>query len=200
MSFLKSKSSAVCRERQGRGAVILEFALTVILVLMVFIGIVDASAGWRMKHIMMMAAREGARVAATLPDLSIDDSEVLAVVDDILDNGGLDSSTCQKDVDFALPLDPGDEVTVKITRSYRPIVMAIVPAFQAPLQLTASSTMRYEMRVAGATPPRLPPDEPPPPPPPPKPPSPPSPPPPPKPPGPPKPPSPPPPPPPPTAE
>ena len=128
--------------RWCRGSLMVEWAISAALLLMVVTAMADASAAWRTKHILVAAAREGARVAATTTDLQVDDAQILSVVDQVLTASGVNGAT--RTVQFAMPAAPGTPVTVNVQVAYRPIVTGLLPAsFGVAIPLQAASTMRY---------------------------------------------------------
>lgn len=54
--------------RADRGAAVVEFAVLFLLLLIIVFGIIEFGFLWLQSHYVANAAREGARVAATLPD------------------------------------------------------------------------------------------------------------------------------------
>ncbi len=129
--------------RKRAGSVIIEFAFVSVLLAILAVTVMDASAAWRMRNVLITAAREGARIASALPNLQPDDATVLQSVDAILAGGGIDPGTTTRSVRFTSPLQPGDPVTVEVSRVFQPVVVGLVPAFADLIRLQSASTMRY---------------------------------------------------------
>ena len=135
-----------------RGAVIVEVAIGISVVIMLLVMITDASAAWRVKDVLQTAVREGARIASGTPGLQIDDASVLGVVDNVAQQSWPDLKTClalktcTRTVQFAAPLKAGDPVTVQFVFDYQPVIFGVIPHQEKSIRLTSSSTMRYEIR------------------------------------------------------
>src|SRR3990167_2584263 len=98
--------------RRCRGAVLLEFALVIALLVALATGIADAGIAFRIKHVLKIASREGARVASVTPGLTANDPAVLSVVEEILKQSNVTGASATVN-----PGGPatGDPVAVEIT-------------------------------------------------------------------------------------
>ena len=128
--------------RGCRGAVLLEFALVIALLVALATGVADAAIAFRIKHVLKIAAREGARLASVQPDLKPNDPEVLKVVKEILKESNVKGATAT-----VKPGGPttGSPVTVEVTYDYDPLFPAIGLRLGGTLKLRSSTTMRYEV-------------------------------------------------------
>ncbi len=126
---------------KDKGAVAVEFAILAPIFFMVLFGITEFGRVWMTKNIMTQAAREGARYAAVLSDLEQDDSRVESRVNDCLAQASL------KSIDSITNDAPGsgNPVTVTVTGTFEVLTGSIIPGFSGEIDLTASSTFRYEM-------------------------------------------------------
>ncbi len=134
------------------GAVIIEFALVALLLVLLVAGIVDASEAFRIKHVLWVTAREGARAASTTSGLlggggtsvaETDAPQVYATMDQILNNAHLQVTAARtRNVSFPNGKGPGQPIQATVTYDYVPIV-GIVPSL-GPVKLKSASTMRYE--------------------------------------------------------
>ena len=79
----------VARGRRDRGQSLIEFALVLPMLLVLFFGIIEFGNAWRIYQLVTNTAREGAR-EAVLPSSTT--ATVDAVIDERLDGSGLDAS------------------------------------------------------------------------------------------------------------
>jgi Flp pilus assembly protein TadG len=145
----------LCRFRSEAGAELIEFGLTLPLLLLVVLGIVEFGFLFREYEIVTNAAREGARIAV-LPAYSTTDAQER--VDSYLTASGLDADLAPTPTvtpgSVALP--GGTCVsTVAVTVTYphaMTFVAGIASYFGATfgtVNLTATSTMRSETAAVG---------------------------------------------------
>ena len=128
--------------RSDRGAVLLEFALVIALLVALATGIADAGIAFRIKHVLKIAAREGARLASVTPGLTDKDARVLTVVNEILKESDVKGAATTVETNGPTT---GLPVTVKITYGYVPLFPLIGLGLGGPLVLESSTTMRYEV-------------------------------------------------------
>ncbi len=128
--------------RGNRGAVLLEFALVAMLLVALATGLADAGIAFRIKHVLKIAAREGARVASVTPGLQANDPVVLDVVSEILATSNVTGAAAT--VNPGGP-DTGEPVTVEVTYTYVPLFPAAGLALGGGLELRSATTMRYEV-------------------------------------------------------
>ena len=128
--------------RSCRGAVLLEFALVIAILVALATGLADAGIAFRIKHVLKVAAREGARLASVQPNLKPNDPAVLKVVEEILKESDVNGATAT-----VKPGKPatGDPVAVEVTYDYDPLFPAIGLGLGGTLKLRSSTTMRYEV-------------------------------------------------------
>ena len=142
-----------------RGAELVEFALVLPLLLVVFGGIVDFGLMLQRHQVLSNAAREGARLAV-LPGYA--EADVQARVQDYVRQGIADPTATPSTTLQTVPLTPGSgptfdaaQVTVSFTDSFLilgPIVNLAGGNWTAgsTLTLTAASTMRIETVAGGS--------------------------------------------------
>lgn len=132
------------RQRKEQGTVIIEFAVVIALLVALATGIADAGLAFRIKHVLRIASREGARVASVTPGLQVNDPKVLEnVVDEILTASHVDLARVDRSVGAAPAT--GQPVTVDITYDYQPLFLGLGVGLTGPVVLQSSSTMRYEV-------------------------------------------------------
>lgn len=140
------------RSRSERGAVLVEAAVALPLLLLVVMGIVDFGRLFQRYEVLTNAAREGARVAV-LP-VGYSDAQVQERVRQYIGSGGLDKAlaTPQAPQETTSELSPGVCVTVKTVTVTYPhtysFVGGIVKFFGGTgfgtTQLKATASMRSE--------------------------------------------------------
>ena len=134
----------VMRRCGCEGAVILEFALVIALLVALATGIADAGLAFRIKHVLRIASREGARVASVTPGLQTNDPKVLKnVVDEILKTANINLARVNRSVGAAPGT--GQPVTVNVTYDYQPLFLGLGVGLKGTVVLRSSSTMRYEV-------------------------------------------------------
>lgn len=135
--------------RSESGAELIEFALTLPLLLLIVIGIIEFGFIFREYEVVTNAAREGARIAI-LPSYA--DADVVARVEDYLETAGLDLDDADVDPGDAVPTDIGGVCVslVPVTVEYShdvPFLSAITQYFGSTIgtiTLRATSSMRTE--------------------------------------------------------
>ena len=143
------------RWRDERGAELVEFALVMPILLVVFAGIVDFGFMMQRFEVVTNAAREGARLAV-LPGYELPDVE--ARVDAYLEDGlqagaSANATTTMVDVNIAAASGPpiqSRQVTVQYTTSYAvlgPMMSLIGGSDFGTITLTGRATMRLEVPV-----------------------------------------------------
>jgi Flp pilus assembly protein TadG len=121
------------------GQSLIEFALLLPILLLVFFGITEFGRATMVKNILVTASREGARLAA----VSTDSSSVKARVEEVLQSAGIDPDSANITIIYQF-----DENNVEVTVSTNFKVLAegifesiIIPD---PFTLTGKTVMRYE--------------------------------------------------------
>ena len=136
-------------DRSGQNLV--EFALVVVMLLLLVAGICEFGRAWNLYQILANAAREGARLAA-LPSGFATDAQVNTRIKSYLTTGNVDSSKASVTIGGA-GVDGGTGTQVSITVSYPyqfgyvgPLVRMINPGATAGADITinAQSVMRNE--------------------------------------------------------
>jgi Flp pilus assembly protein TadG len=129
--------------RNFRGAAAVEFALILFPLLYVIGGAVDFGLAYFVSHLVQNAAREGARLAATLPDLQADDARVvLAVQSKLLDIDLLADFKSPENIKTTF-ICASKEVTVTVSGHYKYTFLRIIPGF-TDVPMDRFVAMRYE--------------------------------------------------------
>jgi Flp pilus assembly protein TadG len=151
--------TSVC-PRARQGATLIEYALALPVLLLLAVGMADLSAALRAKHLLVEAAREGARIASVLPNLQANDPRVGVVINDAVSQGGLVALVPVWTVEFpnsgSGTAQSGMPVTVTVSHDGSRLSGSGFSPLPAVITLQAHSTMRYERRTtatsAGGTP------------------------------------------------
>ncbi|MCB9761242.1 MAG: pilus assembly protein [Alphaproteobacteria bacterium] len=127
------------RRQERRGAIAVEFALTMPLLLVLIAAIIDF--GWYFNQQMMLlhSVREGARTGATTSQDGDPLGDAEARVSAALMEAGLDASAATVTASFSGTA-PQELITVSATLPFQPIV-TLVPL---PVSLNGELTMRME--------------------------------------------------------
>ncbi|WP_027937296.1 TadE/TadG family type IV pilus assembly protein [Anaeroarcus burkinensis] len=120
-----------------QGQALVETALTVLLILFVFLGTVELGLILHQHQLATHAAREGARVAA----VSNDDAQVRAVV--VNAAAGMDPAELTILITPAAPRTQGSSVTVSVTAPTH-VISGIIQRLLPPAQVQGTATMRVE--------------------------------------------------------
>jgi Flp pilus assembly protein TadG len=137
------------RERSGQSMV--EFALVLVILMLLVVGIVEFGRVWNMYQILANAAREGARLTS-LPAGFTTAAAVTAKVQSYLSTGNVDPSKAVVTIGGA-GVDGGTGTQVSVTVSYPfsflyvgPVIRLINPGATAGADLTiqSQSVMRNE--------------------------------------------------------
>jgi Flp pilus assembly protein TadG len=154
MGALKVRRRIGRAVRDTRGAEIVEFALVLPLLLLVFAGIVDMAVMFNNYQTLTNAAREGARLAV-IPGVT--QEAIKARVADYVEAAGINKDAVTTDAfATAVPVPGGTVNGVKVVVSYPYAYMVLGPIAQLvqadasfdSITLTAVATMRAE-KVAG---------------------------------------------------
>lgn len=122
-----------------RGALVVEMALLLPILLLLIFGITEFGRAWMTLNVMATATREGARLAVvTEPSVS----DVTARVTEVLDAARITASSIT--VTGPEPGDPNRAVRVAVAVDFTVIPGRILGAFSGTIPLTASTTMRHE--------------------------------------------------------
>src|SRR5688572_30096044 len=80
-------------DRRARGAVVVEFALVTLLLILLLMGVVEFGRAWYTVHMLSSAAREGARVGAMLGGRDDREAAIRARIEEVLSPTGVDEVT-----------------------------------------------------------------------------------------------------------
>jgi Flp pilus assembly protein TadG len=145
------------RKRLGgeRGAELLELAMTLPILLVVFAAMIDFAVLFQRYQVVTNAAREGARIGI-LPDYAA--ADVQARVNSYLSQSGLTDAAPAPDVNYgSMDVTPGgatmNVVTVTVQYPHRfiflgPAIGLVGGGAYADIMLAAAATMRQELAAA----------------------------------------------------
>lgn len=139
-----SPRSALSSWRDKNGAVMVELAIGIMLLLLIVFGIVELGFAFFTKAMVTNAAREGARYAVTV---DADDSSIKQRVKDYLTSAALTNITDDEiTISPSVTTDPksplgGTPVTVTVTYNYSPLIPFIRGT---PWNITSEAVMRRE--------------------------------------------------------
>ncbi|MBN1793701.1 MAG: pilus assembly protein [Candidatus Omnitrophica bacterium] len=127
---------------------IVEMALLIPVLLLLVLGIFDASRACLLKANLNEVAREGVRKAALLENIETDDSRVIDYCTQLLEEQGLmpeelTDLTILVELEQSTPI-IGDAITVRVSRRFRGISGRIIPFFEPAIPIVGKSVMRYE--------------------------------------------------------
>jgi Flp pilus assembly protein TadG len=136
-------------DRSGQNLV--EFALVVVMLLLLVVGICEFGRAWNLYQILANASREGARLAA-LPSGFTSAAAVNTTVKNYLTNGNVDPAKVTIAIGGAgVDGGTGTQVSITLTYPYKfgyvgPVVRLINPGATAgaDITITAQSVMRNE--------------------------------------------------------
>jgi Flp pilus assembly protein TadG len=155
MSGADVPTMSPARQRARRGASLVEYALVLPVLLLLAVGVADLSAALRAKHLLVEAAREGARIASVLPNLQANDPRVGVVINDVISQGGLVALTPTWSVDFpnsgSGTAQSGIPVTVTVAHEGSRLSGSGFSPLPTVFTLQGRTTMRYEQRTAGSS-------------------------------------------------
>ena len=142
--------------RSESGAELIEFSLTLPLLLLIVLGIIEFGFMFREYEVVTNAAREGARIAI-LTNTPYSDPDITARVNDYLTTAGLDTDLATVDPGTATPTPVGGVcVSMRpVTVTYQhavPFLSGIMTYFGSSIgtvTLSATSSMRTEVKAAG---------------------------------------------------
>ncbi len=137
--------------RSSSGQNLVEFALVVVLLLLLVIGIAEFARAWNVYQIITNAAREGARLAS-LPAGFTTDAAVKTRVDDYLTSGSVDQTKATITIGgMGVDGGTGTQVSVAVSYPYQfmflgPVIRLVDPNATAGADITiqAQVVMRNE--------------------------------------------------------
>jgi Flp pilus assembly protein TadG len=121
-----------------RGNAVIEFALTLPILLLVVFGITELGRAIMTKNVLNTASREGARLAAVS---AISDSlNVYARVTEVLSAARIDSSTIVVQYNLA-----GHSVRVRVTTNFQILSKSVLPVvLRGTIPLSGETVFRFE--------------------------------------------------------
>ena len=133
-----SKTGLVQKVVNARGNAVIEFALTLPILLLVVFGITELGRMIMTTNVLNTASREGARFAAVRP---ISDSlSVQARVLEVLNAASIDSSTITVQYDVA-----GQSVRVRVTTNFQILSRSVLPpVLRGNIPLSGETVFRFE--------------------------------------------------------
>jgi hypothetical protein len=146
-----STGRATRRARPGgrrSGQALVEFVLTVPILLLLVFGLVDFARAWQTHHAIADAAREGTRMLVVNEAAGFPEAE--AAIRERLANARLDAFGTRLDIDFDpadTPAGRGDPQTVTITYAYNFWILGPFMGWttgQRTMNLVSTITMRGE--------------------------------------------------------
>ena len=129
----------------SRGSTIVEFALVLPLLMIIIGGVVELGLVFFVSHITQNAARDGTRLAATLPNLGANDPRVLALVKSKIPESGVFSGF-SGGITSTSPIGAGcaQVVTVTVSGDYNSFLLLHLVGLDS-ISLERFATMRYEL-------------------------------------------------------
>lgn len=133
------------KQPQRQGAVLVEFAMILPILIMVIMGMFEFGRGIMATEVLNHAARLGARNGSLTTGTT---ASVTAAVNDLLADAGVNGTTVQVLVNGAATevgnADSGDEIMVTITVPYANVTWIGNPKYLAGKTLTGRCVMRRE--------------------------------------------------------
>ena len=124
---------------QARGAVVVEFALVTLLLILLLMGVVEFGRAWYTVHMLSSAAREGARVGAMLGGRDDREAAIRARIAEVLTPTGVDEVT----VNIQLSGGYGQPLRVEIERDFDTVAARLLPGLDE-LRLRGSAVFNQE--------------------------------------------------------
>jgi len=139
---VKSKTFlATMKDEKGQN--LIEFALVVPMLIILFIGIAEFGRAWMSQNILTGAAREAARLAAVPPPYGGLDNAT-ARANQILDSANIPPPP-SRSVTVNIPTGSYGEVTATVTYAFPVVIAGFVPGLDnATIPLSSTTTMRKE--------------------------------------------------------
>ena len=130
-----------------KGQSLVEFALVVPLLLLLFIGIAEFGRAWMARNILTGAAREAVRMAAVPPPTGMDNTAwnaaISARADNILKSAGI--TIPAGNIQVVANVGTFEAVTVTVTYDFPVVIAGFIPGLgNATIPLSSTTTMRRE--------------------------------------------------------
>jgi Flp pilus assembly protein TadG len=126
-------------DEKARGAVVVEFALVTLLLILLLMGVVEFGRAWYTVHMLSSAAREGARVGAMLGGGDDREAAIRARIAEVLTPTGVDEVT----VNIQLSGGYGQPLRVEIERDFHTVAARLLPGLDE-LRLRGSAVFNQE--------------------------------------------------------
>lgn len=124
-----------------RGAVVVEFALVCLMLLVLLAGTTEFGRAWFTVHMLSSAAREGARVGALMGGGADREAAIRARIREVLEPAGFEGYevTVQAGSGWGRPL------RVEIETNFESVASRLVPGLDRPLRLKGSAVFNQEL-------------------------------------------------------
>lgn len=133
------------RKRRLKGIAILEFALILPLVMVIVLGIVDASIALYNKAVLTNASREAARYGVVLRNSPASEQEIKQKAIDYVDQNLITFGSRSSPTVIPVNIDNPQRLKVTMTYPFTGHTIAkIYTAFAGPIEITSSVVMAYE--------------------------------------------------------
>ena len=131
--------------RSPEGAAAVEFAIILIPLLVLIVGIIDFGHMLMVKQVITNASREGARVGVVYPAPSPFAATITTAVKNYLDSAGVGPNVAGTPVSPTSPPVSGNNLTVTVTVNKDWFIIGyLIPGLGNHIQLTAEAVMRME--------------------------------------------------------
>ncbi len=136
------------RRSDRRGQALVEFALTLPLLMLLLMGIVEIGRAWNMKQTLTDAAREGARLAVVadplLPTVAKTDTAVKLRVQGYVRTAGMDSTRVRVSYPAGLKTGTGQVTAVRVAYPFRFVTLQRLASVVQLDSLRTTVRMRNE--------------------------------------------------------
>jgi hypothetical protein len=126
-----------------RGAVVVEFALVSLMLILLLVGATECGRAWYTVHMLSSAAREGARVGALLGGGAEREAAIRARVGEVLEPTGID------EFEVEILLMEGDgygkPLRVEVQSEFTAVAPRLIPGLDRPLTLKGAATFNQEI-------------------------------------------------------
>jgi hypothetical protein len=124
-----------------RGAVVVEFALVTLLLILILVGTTELGRAWYTVHVLTGAAREGARVGAMLGGGEGREAAIRARIGEVLNETGVDAY----DVEIQLASGYGQPLRVEVRSGFQSVVSDFIPGLNETLTLKGVAVFNQEI-------------------------------------------------------
>jgi hypothetical protein len=123
-----------------RGAVVVEFALVCLMLLVLLAGPTEFGRAWFTVHMLSSAAREGARVGAVTGGGAGWEAAIRARIGAVLEPAGIEA-----EITVWPRRGWGQPITVVVATDFRSVAQRLVPGLDRPLRLKGSAVFNQEL-------------------------------------------------------